>query len=102
MFFVGDFRSMYELKRNCPHCGASCHVTEITSGQAKRCGLVYLRMKCVTCNIMVEGAGSGERDAVNDLDKSAMLRKGTSPEQWRIRPRNTRRRRNGYRPNQNR
>ncbi len=74
------------MTRDCPHCGDRLGVLDATSSEARIVGLVYLRVRCHSCNTSVEGVGRGERDATDELDNRIRIRKGTGVEQWRIRP----------------
>jgi len=80
------------IQRRCPFCGRENPVYDTTTPQRREAGLVYLRMDCPPCRVRIEAVGSGEDDAVRMLDLKIGRRKGTKVEDWRIVPRQERRR----------
>jgi len=79
--------------RQCPFCARLLEVYDTTEPKARAVGLVYLQMRCPSCNVRIEGAGVGMKEALEQFDASREKRIGTTPDQWRIKPGRTRRRR---------
>lgn len=71
---------------DCPFCFDLAQVNETTTEPRRRVGLVYLRMKCLSCMIIVEAVGNGEAEARNDMTKRLKSRMGTDPNRWHIKP----------------
>ncbi len=70
--------------RQCPFCARLLEVYEITEPKARSVGLVYLCMRCTSCNVKIEGAGVGMKAALAQLDASRDKRVGTTIDQWRV------------------
>ena len=82
---------------SCPYCGFKLPITEISSSREREAGLVYLRLRCVQCDMTVVSAGVGRAEALRDLSAKVKKREDNrdkGPEHYRIKPRSkwTRRR----------
>lgn len=80
---------------DCAFCGTELHATETTYPEAKSRGLVYLRVRCVPCNAVVESAGIGMENSILDMEDKIKERRGTTPDSWRIKVRPERNRKRG-------
>lgn len=90
-------RERVRLQWECPFCSGPIQVYETTTPPQDEAGLVYLGSKCVPCNARFDAAGIGAEDAVKDFDERMRRRRGTRPEDWRIKPREERKRGRGRR-----
>ncbi len=70
----------------CPFCNRPAGVTDMTDTQARSHGVIYLRLRCLSCNLTIEGAGLGQDDAERQLSKAVERRRGTTPDEWKIQP----------------
>lgn len=74
----------------CPFCDRPVMVTDTTDARARSFGVIYLRVRCLPCNVTIEGAGLGRADAEGQLAAAVAKRRGTTPADWRIKPREAR------------
>jgi hypothetical protein len=70
----------------CPFCGSPIEASDVTEPDSRDVGLIFLRAKCVRCDVKLESAGLGADEAMKNMGKVLAKRVGTKPEQWRIQP----------------
>jgi hypothetical protein len=70
----------------CPFCNRPVMVTDTSDTQARSHGVIYLRLRCLPCGVTIEGAGVGQDDAERQLAKVVESRRGTTPDEWKIKP----------------
>jgi len=75
---------------NCPHCGNSIQIDDVTTDEQRDVGLIYLSTKCGWCSTRIDAAGVGLDEAKRDMWNKIKERKGASPERWKIKTRKTR------------
>ena len=71
---------------DCPFCRNRILIYETTNQEQRKAGLVYLKTKCSKCNAIIEAAGIGEVDAINEMEENIKKRVGTFPGRWLIKP----------------
>jgi len=86
-------RERIRLERQCPFCGGAIQIYETTDQKQEAAGLVYLGTRCVPCNARIDAAGIGSEEAIREMDERLEKRRGTRPEDHRIKVRPQRRRR---------